>query len=273
MTQNDANAEAIRDEVARRYGQIAQSGGEGCCCSNSGCCGSQSGHAEMIGYDAQQLENVPDGADLGLGCGNPTALTMIEPGMTVVDLGSGAGIDCFLAAKQVGPSGKVIGVDMTDQMLARARQFAIDKGYDNVEFRKGLIEAMPVDDASVDLVISNCVINLSPDKPKVFNEVARVLKPGGKAAVSDIVLLRPLPEAIRTSVEAYISCLAGAMMVDDYLADVRAAGLTIESANRKAYDIKAVLTSAPELAELTATLPTDFEPGEYVAALDLVAVR
>jgi len=268
MTRQESDADAVRDEVSRRYGQIAQADGCGC-----GCCGSETEHAELIGYDPQQLENVPKGADMGLGCGNPTALTMIEPDMTVLDLGSGAGIDCFLAARQVGPDGKVIGVDMTDQMLAKAREFATAHEYANVEFRKGLIEDMPADDASVDLVISNCVINLSPDKPKVFHEIGRVLKPGGRAAISDIVLLRPLPEAVRSSVEAYIGCLAGAVLADDYLGYIKSAGMTIETANRKPYDIKSVLCSTPELAKLAEALPSAFDPRTYVAAMDVVAVR
>ena len=268
MTTQKGDADAIRDEVADRYGQIAQADGCGC-----GCCGAETEHAELIGYDPQQLKDVPKGADMGLGCGNPTALTMIESGMTVLDLGSGAGIDCFLAARQVGPDGKVIGVDMTDQMLAKAREYATAHEYTNVEFRKGLIEDMPVDDGSVDLVISNCVINLSPDKPKVFQEVGRVLKPGGRAAISDIVLLKPLPEAVRSSVEAYIGCLAGAVLADDYLDHITGAGLTIETANRKPYDMKSVLCSTPELAKLAAALPDAFDLSGYVVAMDVVAVR
>ena len=271
MTADESEACSIRDEVARRYGEIAQADDAGC---GTGCCGgSSTQHAELIGYDAQQLQDLPEGANLGLGCGNPTTMTMIAPGMTVLDLGSGAGIDCFLAARHVGPTGKVIGLDMTDAMLAKARVFASDKGYANVEFRKGLIEAMPVDDASVDLVISNCVINLSPDKPKVFQEIARVLKPGGRAAISDIVLLQPLPAAVRNNLEAYIACIAGAAMVDDYLAHVRAADLTIERAERKPYDVMAVLTCAPDMSAVAANLPADFDAAACVASLDLLAVR
>lgn len=272
MAQDTSEAGAIRDEVARRYGEIAESNDAGCGCGPS-CCGGQPEHAQLIGYDAEQLQILPAGANLGLGCGNPTALTMIEPGMTVVDLGSGAGIDCFLAAGQVGAGGKVIGVDMTDAMLAKARAFATEKGYTNVEFRKGLIEAMPIEDGSVDLVISNCVINLSPDKPQVFREIARILKPGGRAAISDVVLLQPLPEAVRTDVEAYIACLAGAALVDDYLGYVRDAGLTIAKADRKTYDITTVLSCSPDMKGVVEKLPTDFDAATHVAGLDLLAVR
>lgn len=270
MTQQDTDASSIRAEVSRRYGEVAE--GDGGC--GPGCCGgSTSEHAQMIGYDKQQLQILPEGANLALGCGNPTTLTMIEPGMTVLDLGSGAGIDCFLASEKVGPTGKVIGVDMTDAMLAKARAFAEAKGFANIEFRKGLIEQMPVDDASVDLVISNCVINLSPDKAKVFQEVARVLKPGGRAAISDIVLLQPLPESILADAEAYSACISGAIMVDDYLGHARAAGLTIEKADRKGYDVMAVLSCSPDMSAVAANLPDDFDPAACIASLDLLAVR
>ena len=274
MTQDDADADAdaIRDQVAQRYGQIAEAE-KANGCGPSCCSGSTSQHAELIGYDQQQLQVLPEGANLGLGCGNPTTITLIEPGMTVVDLGSGAGIDCFLAAQKVGPTGKVIGVDMTDAMLEKARAFAAEKGYTNVEFRKGLIEALPVEDASVDLIISNCVINLSPDKPKVFQEIARVLKPGGRAAVSDIVLLQPLPDSIRSNVEAYIACIGGAVSVDTYLADVRAAGLTIAKAERKSYDVTAVLACSPDMSDVVDKLPKDFDAAASIASLDLLAVR
>ncbi len=180
--------------------------------------------AHAIGYTEEDLALAGD-ANLGLGCGNPLALTQIKPCMTVLDLGSGAGFDAFLAWNRVGPNGRVIGVDMTDDMLALARQNAEKRGATNVEFRKGRIEKLPVEDASVDYVISNCVINLSTDKPAVFGEIARVLKPGGHFAVSDIVLLKALPEELAKSISAYVGCISGASMLTEYLSMALTAGL------------------------------------------------
>lgn len=259
----------IRDQVAARYGEIASTGGS--CCGGGGIGVAQ--HASAIGYSADDIADLPEGANLGLGCGNPTSLTLIEQGMTVVDLGSGAGIDCFLAAKRVGPTGRVIGVDMTDAMLESARKYAAEKGYTNVEFRKGTIEDLPLEDASVDLVISNCVINLSPEKGRVFREVARVLKPGGKIAVSDIVLLKELPEAVKQDLEAYIGCIAGAELIDDYLEHAEDAGLKIEKADRKGYDVMAVLGCSPDAAKLLEKVPVDFDGNAHVASLDVVATK
>jgi ubiquinone/menaquinone biosynthesis C-methylase UbiE len=167
---------------------------------------------------------VPEGANLGLGCGNPTALASLKAGETVLDLGSGAGFDCFLAANKVGKTGRVIGVDMTPEMLDKARKNTREGGYANVEFRLGEIENLPVADTSVDIIISNCVINLAPDKKRVFNEAFRVLKPGGRLMVSDIVLMKPLPDAVQKSVEAYVGCIAGASLKNDYLDAIKAAG-------------------------------------------------
>jgi len=200
--------ESIVEKVRERYGLAAQraadgtQAGCGCDCESLGCCGG--GHdagsiARAIGYSDEDLATAGDG-NLGLGCGNPLGLAAIAPGMTVLDLGSGAGFDAFLAAERVGPGGRVIGVDMTPEMLALARRNAEVRGVTNVEFRAGRIEELPVEDASVDLVISNCVINLSTDKPAVFGEIARVLKPGGALSVSDLVLVSDLPDAVRTSV-------------------------------------------------------------------------
>jgi len=204
--------------VKEHYGSIAR--GE-----RSGCgCGSKIDVAEAIGYSKQEIEFAGD-ANLGLGCGNPMALEEIREGMTVLDLGSGAGFDAFLAWQKVGASGRVIGVDMTDDMLERARENAKKLGAVNVEFRKGFIEKLPVDTASVDLVISNCVINLSTEKEKVFAEIARVLKPGGRFAVSDIVLLEELPEKIKRDVGAYVGCLAGASELGEYVKLALDAGL------------------------------------------------
>lgn len=210
--------EAVVEAVKEHYGAIAR--GE-----RSGCgCGSKIDVAAAIGYSKQEIEFAGD-ANLGLGCGNPLALEEIRPGMTVLDLGSGAGFDAFLAWQKVGATGKVIGVDMTDSMLERARANAKNLGATNVEFRKGQIEKLPVDAASVDLVISNCVINLSTDKKAVFAEIARVLKPGGRFAVSDIVLLEELPEKIKQDVAAYVGCLAGASSMGEYVKMALDAGL------------------------------------------------
>jgi len=212
------NKEQVLEVVQEKYGAIAR--GE-----RSGCgCGCKETVAAAIGYSPEDLAFAGDG-NLGLGCGNPLALAEIQPGMTVLDLGSGGGFDAFLAWRQVGPSGTVIGVDMTNDMLARARQNAANLGARNVEFRKGHIESLPVDDNSVDFIISNCVINLSPDKSAVFREMNRVLKPGGRFAVSDIVLLAELPEQIKNDVNAYVGCISGASLINDYIRTALEAGL------------------------------------------------
>jgi SAM-dependent methyltransferase len=194
----------------------------------SQCCGSNVDLAHnisrAIGYKEDELASVPEGANLGLGCGNPTALASLKEGETVLDLGSGAGFDCFLAANTVGVAGEVIGVDMTPEMIEKARANARKGGYSNVDFRLGELEHLPVADSAVDVIISNCVINLTPDKTAVFREAFRVLRPGGRFAVSDMVLLRELPPAVKDSAAAYVSCLSGAIMKDAYLATIRAAG-------------------------------------------------
>lgn len=258
------------EQVSSRYGEIARGGGT--------CCGSKDDpgtlrHAEHIGYSTDELSALPEGANLGLGCGNPTTLTMIHEGDVVVDLGSGAGIDCFLAAPKVGHTGKVIGIDMTDEMIEQATAYAREKGYVNVEFRKGRIEELPLDDASVDLIISNCVINLAPEKAPVFDEIARVLKPGGRAAISDIVLFDELPRAVLDDVEAYIGCISGAERVGDYLHMAMRAGLDVDRAARKSYNVVEVLRCSPEAGKLIEKLPADFDADKAVASLDLVLVK
>jgi len=208
------------------YAKIADSGGS-CCPQASTCCGDTDTVSEIsrrIGYTEAEVSEVPEGANLGLGCGNPVALASLREGEVVLDLGSGAGFDCFLAAKRVGENGRVIGVDMTPEMVERARRNAEKGSYGNVEFRLGEIENLPVADNAVDVVISNCVINLSPDKERVFKEAFRVLKPGGRLMISDIVLVRQLPNAVKNSVEAYIACLSGAVMKDEYLRLMERAG-------------------------------------------------
>jgi SAM-dependent methyltransferase len=218
--------EEIRSKVKEGYGRVAREN-TSCCGAGSSCCGSIASFqtiGAMIGYSKEEMDQVPEGANLGLGCGNPVALASIAEGQTVLDLGSGAGFDCFLAARAVGERGRVIGVDMTPEMVAKAGENAAKGGYGNVEFRLGEIEKLPVADDTVDVILSNCVINLSPEKPKVFAEAFRVLKPGGRLTVSDVVLLRPLPPALADSAAAYLGCVAGASLKSDYIAMLRAAG-------------------------------------------------
>jgi ubiquinone/menaquinone biosynthesis C-methylase UbiE len=218
--------EDIKTVVKEAYAGIAKQGRSGCAPATS-CCESVGVTQEMsrkVGYSEEDLHGVPGGADLGLGCGNPVALASLREGETVLDLGSGAGLDVFLAAHKVGNAGRVIGVDMTPAMIVRARENAKRGNYENVEFRLGEIEDLPVADNSVDVIISNCVVNLSPDKPRAFREAFRVLKQGGRLMISDIVLLEELPDPVQQSVEAYIGCVAGAMLKDKYVEAIRAAG-------------------------------------------------
>lgn len=211
---NDDILQAVRE----RYGRLAMSEGADCGCAPS-CCGGPAptpeAMAQALGYSAAELRAVPEGANLGLGCGNPQALAALKPGETVLDLGSGAGFDAFLAAQQVGETGRVIGVDMTPEMIAKARTNAQAGGYRNVEFRLGEIENLPVADGTVDVVISNCVINLSPDKSRVCAEVYRVLKPGGRLAISDVVARTELPESTRRDLALYAGCMAGVLLVSE----------------------------------------------------------
>ena len=216
----------IKNKIKEGYGRVALEN-RSCCGTGSSCCGSSASIqsiGEMIGYSKEEMNQVPEGANLGLGCGNPVALASLREGQTVLDLGSGAGFDCFLAAKAVGEKGRVIGVDMTPEMIKKAWENAKKGGYRNVEFRLGDIEYLPVIDNSVDVILSNCVVNLSPEKPKVFAEAFRVLKPGGKFTLSDVVLLRPLPPVLANSAAAYLGCVAGASLKGDYLEMLSAAG-------------------------------------------------
>ncbi|NLO04215.1 MAG: arsenite methyltransferase [candidate division WS1 bacterium] len=226
----------VKGRVRERYGNIARQS-ESSCCSGSSCCSSSP--SLEIGYEAADTQAVPQGADLGLGCGNPTAIADLRPGETVLDLGSGGGFDCFLSANAVGSEGHVIGVDMTEDMISRARRNAEGAGYTNVEFRHGEIEALPVEDAEVDVIISNCVINLVPSKQQAFAEAFRVLRPGGRLHVSDIVLDGPLPPALAGSTEAYVGCVGGAVSRETYLMAMQSAGFVdiVIEADRDASDI------------------------------------
>ena len=217
----------IKKAVRQGYARVAKQGGS-CCGPATPCCGGADMAKDIgkaIGYSDEEMVMVPEGANLGLGCGNPVALASLKQGEVVLDLGAGGGFDCFLAAKRVGKNGKVIGVDMTPEMVDKARENARQGGYANVEFRLGEIENLPAADNSVDAVISNCVINLAPDKKRVFSEAYRILKPGGRLMISDLVLLKDLPQAIKDSIEAYVGCLSGAALRDDYLEAITAAGL------------------------------------------------
>jgi SAM-dependent methyltransferase len=227
----------IKKAVRKRYGEIAKKSSSCCGTSNkknsieTSCCGNantdiMSNLYRVIGYTDDELQSAPLSSNLGLGCGNPLAHANIKEGDTVLDLGSGAGLDCFLAAKRVGKTGKVIGVDMTPDMIDKARDNALKSNYDNVEFRLGEIEHLPVADNSIDLIISNCVINLAPNKEQVFQDAYRVLKSGGKLMISDMVLLKELPNYIKNSIDAYIGCVSGALLKEDYISIIKKVGFS-----------------------------------------------
>jgi len=229
-TTSPIDPDAVREEVRKTYGKIARTELTGCCEQDSAtCCGSArpaATAADKLGYSEEEIANLPEGADLGLGCGNPQAIALLKAGETVLDLGSGAGFDCFLASRAVGPAGRVLGVDMTPDMIAKARANGAKANATNVEFRLGEIEALPVQDDSIDVVISNCVVNLSPDKPRVFREAFRVLKPGGRVAVADIVRTAELPADLAADLAAQCGCVAGAASIDELETMLREAGFT-----------------------------------------------
>jgi SAM-dependent methyltransferase len=252
--------EQIREMVSEGYARVAREA--------SSCCGSRPPGADeaarKVGYEQGQLDAVPDGANLGVGCGNPTAIDALRPGEVVVDLGSGAGMDSFLAARQVGETGRVIGIDMTGEMLEKARENARKGGFDNVEFRQGIIEELPLEDESVDVILSNCVINLSPEKERVYTEAYRVLKPGGRIMVSDIVLEQALPEKVLNSVDAYIGCVSGAILREEYLETIRRAGFSEVRVEREACFGDAIdlddpqITGAMEYLDVTREQARDY---------------
>jgi arsenite methyltransferase len=241
-----AEAERVVDDVRQRYARIAK-GEEAGCCGPKGVCGSPEGTVALgLGYRAEELAEVPSEANLGLGCGAPLDFLGLQPGETVLDLGSGPGLDALLAARKVGPSGRVIGVDMTPPMIDKARANAARLGFAQVEFRLGRLEALPVPDAAVDAVTSNCVINLVPDKGAVFTEAARVLRPGGRLVISDVVLDGPLPPAVEKDVMAYVGCISGGAQRADYFRLVREAGLVEIEVLRDVDFLAAMEAAAPE---------------------------
>ncbi len=273
------DSELLRQKVREGYGKIAGSGGS-CCGTAPTCCGSTPATSEdlakHIGYSAEELAALPEGANMGLSCGNPNALAALQPGEVVLDLGAGGGFDIFIAGKKVGPTGRAIGVDMTPEMLAKARRniatYRERTGLDNVEFRLGEIEHLPAADASVDVVISNCVINLSPDKPQVWREIARVLKPGGRVAVSDLALLKPLPPAVAESVEALVGCVAGAVLVSETQRMAKEAGLVdVVTETKSSYIDGMADWQDPLYQKILAHLPPGTRPSDYVTSLEITA--
>ncbi len=273
------DSETVRTRVREGYAKIAGAGAS-CCGPAPTCCGSSPEAAEdlakHVGYCTEDLAALPAGANMGLSCGNPNALAALQPGEVVVDLGAGGGFDVFIAGGRVGPGGRAIGVDMTPEMLARARTnipaYRERTGLDNVEFRLGEIEHLPLADASVDAVISNCVINLSPDKAQVWREIARVLKPGGRVAVSDLALLKPLPASVAESVAALVGCVAGAVLVADTERMAQAAGLQdIILTAKSAYIEGMVRWQDPLYQKIMAELPAGTKPSDYVTSLEIKA--
>lgn len=267
-----SSAPQSNESSATCYGGGAQPG------SGGGCCGATTLTADQIasavGYAHGELEALPDGANMGLSCGNPTTIASLKPGEIVLDLGSGGGFDCFIAGPKVGANGRVIGVDMTPDMITKARRniesYRRSSGLDNVEFRLGEIEYLPVADASVDVVISNCVLNLSPDKPQVWREIARVLKPGGRVAVSDLALVQPLPASIRRDIEALVGCVAGAALIDETRRMAEAAGLVDIILEPKHAYIDAMNSwQDPLYQRIISQLPAGAKTSDYITSLDV----
>jgi ubiquinone/menaquinone biosynthesis C-methylase UbiE len=267
--------EKIRETVRKGYTDIAK-GKSGCGCG----CGSSSPRklATEIGYTSDELENLPEGANMGLSCGNPTAMANLKAGQIVLDLGSGGGFDVFIAAKQVGAKGRAIGVDMTPDMISKARAsvtaFTQKTRLSNVEFRLGEIEHIPAADSSVDVVISNCVINLSPDKQQVWNDIARILKPGGKACISDLAIKKPLPEKILKSAAALVSCVAGAVLVSQTVKMAKQAGLIDIQTDEKAYNIDVMANcNDPLYRQVQESLPAGTKISDYVVSVNVTAFK
>ena len=265
--------EKIRETVRKGYAEIAK-GKSNCCCGSS----LPDKFADAIGYTNEELQILPDGANMGLSCGNPTAVANLKSGQVVLDLGSGGGFDVFIAAKKVGANGKSIGVDMTPEMLGKARagisKFTKKTGLVNVEFRLGEIEHLPVADNSIDVVISNCVINLSPDKQQVWNEIARVLKPGGKACISDLALNKPLPDEILKSAAALVSCVAGAVLVDETIKMAQQAGLAHIQIDEQMYSIDVMADcNDPLYRQVKEALPCGAKLSDYIVSVNVTAFK
>ena len=274
------NDDAVRTMVREGYAKIAKDTSSGGCSSGVSCCGSAPQDADKLarelGYTVEELKALPEGANMGLSCGNPAALAALKPGEVVLDLGSGGGFDVFIAGRKVGATGRAIGVDMTPDMLAKARKNALayrtQTGLDNVEFRLGEIEHLPVADGSVDVVISNCVINLSPDKAQVWREIARVLKPGGRVAVSDMALVKPLPADVLKMVEALVGCVAGAALVSETGRMVTEAGLNDIVLQSKPGYVEAMESfEDPLYQQLVAHLPPGAKPADFITSLEVQA--
>ena len=276
----DDKKDAVRELVRHGYAKIAQETSAGCCGAGVSCCGSTPQEAEKLarelGYTIEELRALPEGANMGLSCGNPAALAALQPGEVVLDLGSGGGFDIFIAGKKVGATGRAIGVDMTPDMLAKARgniaHYHQETGLNNVEFRLGEIEHLPLADDSVDVIISNCVLNLSPDKAQVWREIARVLKPGGRVAVSDIALLKPLPPEILKMVETMIGCVAGAVLASETGRMAREAGLTDVVLTSKPGYIEALTDwEDPLYRKIVEHLPEGTKPADFITSLEVKA--
>ncbi|MBX3390700.1 MAG: arsenite methyltransferase [Phycisphaeraceae bacterium] len=293
------SADVLREHVRAGYARIANAGGwsaaqsaamleeakagqeaRTCCSPAGGCCGpatfSPEQLAAAIGYSASDLSASPAEANMGLSCGNPTAIASLKPGEVILDLGSGGGFDCFVAGPKVGANGRVIGVDMTPDMLSKARanaaSYRAQTGLDNVEFRLGEIENLPVADGLVDVVISNCVLNLSPDKPRVWKEIARVLRPGGRVAVSDLALVRPLPDSVRSDIEALVGCVAGAVLIEETRAMAASVGLgDIILTPKRQYIDSMTDWQDPLYKAIIAKLPAGSKPSDYITSLDVSA--
>ena len=280
METNQTHPDDIHTKVREGYSAIARQGGSCCGPAKASCCGSNSAQAvaTTVGYNEAELAVLPEGANMGLSCGNPTALAALAPGEVVLDLGSGGGFDVFIAGSKVGATGRVIGVDMTHDMLTKARNnipsYRERTGLDNVEFRLGEIEHLPVADNRVDVVISNCVINLSPDKPQVWREIARVLKPGGRVAVSDLALLQPLPTDILEMIEALVGCIAGAVLIKETERMTKEAGLVdIVLTEKQGYIDALTDWKDPLFQKILEHLPPNAKMSDFVASVAVTATK
>jgi len=287
MTTDSVTADKLRQKVRQGYSEISKKGvfsvvDSTGCAPGGGCCGGEYFDVEalvsQIGYSESELKNLPESANMGLSCGNPTALASLQSGEVVLDLGSGGGFDVFIAGPKVGASGKVIGVDMTPEMISKARKnsqtYSERTGLNNVEFRLGEIEHLPVADNSVDVVISNCVLNLSPDKSQVWKEIARVLKPGGRVAVSDLALLKPLPQSVTSMIDALVGCIAGACLISEIENDAKSAGLTDLSIEKKSDYIQTLVSfEDPLYKKVLEAMPKGTKLDDFITSADIVAVK